>query len=179
MGFFSSYRQERAGLTGPESVDTLSHMETFFRDGSKWTRDVYERADGARCLVGAANHVRVSPIDDAKHWLREAIAEQTSGEITTIERFNDTRQNYGEIAAVIERAKELATLARLPAPARRFALPAPAATQVPAVIDMMPVPVALPSRPAPVTIDMEPIAPQPVRARREPRPSLAEWFLND
>src|ERR1700728_3192943 len=125
MGMFDSYRQRRANLTTRESMDTLLHMEEFFQGGENWTQGVYRGEDGARCLVGAAEHVRVSTIDDAKHWLRQAITEQTAGAITTIEGYNDSRQSFGEIEAVISRAKQLAATAQLPAPVSLRALPAP------------------------------------------------------
>ena len=115
MGFFDNYRQRRLELTGRESAATLEHMQDYFQDGANWTQGMYENANGARCLVGAANHVRVSSIDDAKHWLRLAIAEIAPG-VARIEDFNDTRSTFAEVAAVIERAKQLAaqSVARAP-----------------------------------------------------------------
>jgi hypothetical protein len=187
MGIFDAYRQKRRTLTAPESVATLSHMEGFFQGGANWKQGEYHAANGTKCLVGAADHVRVSSIDDAKHWLRQAIAEQTAGAITTIEGFNDSRQSFAEIAAVIDRAKQLATTARLPAPVTLRALPAPAYAQPlrqgrPEIIP--PVRAALPSpaRTAPVVIDAMPQArdlsrrsgaqTDTVRAQRR---SLIDW----
>jgi hypothetical protein len=172
MGFFDSYRQHRVSLTGPESVDTLSYMEGYFQGGANWTQGTYHRPDGSKCLVGAADHVRVSAIDDAKYWLRQAIAERTAGAITSIEAFNDTRHTFGEIEQVIARAKQLATAAQRPTPApvarlsapmpvveilqpqRQALLPAPAFAPQGRIIDVMPA-----TQPVPV----------PVR-----RPSLAD-----
>ena len=117
MGFFDAFKTRHVAVTSPESVATLTYMEDFFGDGANWTQNVYASPDGAaRCLVGAANHVRVSVIDDAKHWLRQAIAEREPA-IRTIEEFNDTRRTFDEIAAVIARAKELALAAQQPVPA--------------------------------------------------------------
>src|SRR4051812_32095172 len=117
MGFFDSYRKTRVGLTGRESFATLEHMLQFFQDGENWTQNTYHAPNGTKCLVGAADYVRVSSVDDAKHWLRMAIAERDPA-MTTIEAFNDSRQSFGEIEAVIARAKQLASAAnRLPAPA--------------------------------------------------------------
>jgi hypothetical protein len=147
MGYFSDYRQRRLELTGDESAATLEQMQDYFQDGANWTQDMYENASGARCLVGAANHVRVSCIDDAKHWLRLAIAEVVPG-IARIEDFNDTRRTYAEVAAVIERAKQLAAQS-----AARLALPAPSAPPV----------VVLNPRPPP---------------RERVRRSLAEWIMD-
>src|SRR3984957_7716441 len=125
MGFFDSYRQRRREISAPESVATLDHMRSFFGDGQNWAQHVYHGKDGRKCLVGAANHVRVSAIDDAKHWLRQAINEQTG--LTSIEQFNDTRSSFAEIENILIRAKQLAAtaMARLPAPMPQRALPAP------------------------------------------------------
>ncbi len=156
MSFIENYRQRRTELSGPESVETLEHMELYFRDGSNWTKDMYQNADGARCLRGAAYHVRTSPIDDAPHWLRLAIAEVAPG-VARIEDFNDTRSTYAEVAAVIRRAKELATQSI----SRALATPAP-------VVEILP-----PER------RQQPVAvfnPRPVRAT--PRRNLAGWIMD-
>jgi hypothetical protein len=73
MAFFNNCRREMAKLAAPESVATLDYIEDFFQNGLNWTRDSYRADSGARCLVGAANYVRVSAIDGAKHWLLQAI----------------------------------------------------------------------------------------------------------
>jgi hypothetical protein len=128
MGIFSAARKRRVALTSRESVATLTSMQDFFGNGANWTQNVYATPDSAaRCLVAAANHVRVSSIDDAKHWLRQAIAEREPA-IRTIEEFNDTRRTFDEVAAVIARARELALAAQLPV----RVLPAP--TSVPQVL---------------------------------------------
>jgi hypothetical protein len=161
MGFIENYRLRRLELTGRESAETLELMQDYFQDGANWTQQMYENANGARCLVGAANHVRVSSVDDAKHWLRLAIAEIAPG-VACIEDFNDTRRTYAEVAAVIERAKQLAaqSVARaLPPPAP--ALPAP-------VVEILP-----PQRQAPPVVYNPPPR---VRVRR--RSSLADWFMD-
>ena len=193
MGFFEKVRQARAALTAPESVATLDHMHDYFANGENWTKGVYSAANGARCLVGAADHVRVSAVDDAKYHLRQAIAEREP-HLRTIEQFNDTRDDFGEIAAVIRRAKELAQAAQLsatrpaaalpapvaevlppkPAPAKAGApawLPAPRpapAAQLPAVRPAAALPAA---RPAPVMID---VTPDQVRGRL-PQPESPRW----
>jgi hypothetical protein len=131
VAIFEAYRQRRANLSTSESVATLTYMEDYLRGGENWAQDVYRQGD-ARCLVGAAEYARVSSIDDAKHWLRQAIAERTGGQVATIEEFNDSQSSFGEIAAVVSRAKQLAT-ANLPAlvapveviPAARLAAPSP------------------------------------------------------
>jgi hypothetical protein len=74
--------------------------------------------------------VRAAPIDDARYWLKRAIAERYPGwlpfgEIGVIESFNDSH-SFAEVAAVIERAKQLAS-----APARQLPPPAPVAQILP------------------------------------------------
>jgi hypothetical protein len=168
MGFLeklgNDYRERRAELTGRESFETLDNMDVFLADGANWTQQMYESTNGARCLVGAANHVRVSAVDDAKHWLRRAVAE-VMPDAARIEDFND-RSTFAEVKAVIERAKQLAaqSVAR--------ALPAPAP-----VMEILP-----PQQPAPplsraVTV---PGARAVVRYRepRIPRPSLLDWLMD-
>jgi hypothetical protein len=168
MGLFEDFRKARARLTGPESIATLDYMEDFLNGGMNWTQGVYNAANGARCLVSAADYARVSKIDDAKYWLRQAIAEREP-HLRTIEEFNDSRQSFAEIEAVICRAKELARQAQLPAARPIAALPAPVTGEV------LP-----PGRPVPVMRDVTPRAPQ----ARSPRPSvlgaiLAGFFSGD
>lgn len=134
MSLFDGYRQRRREISTRESVATLDHMKQFFGDGENWRQHIYQGDDGGRCLIAAADHVRVSSIDDAKHWLRRAIKEKT-GQSLTIEQFNDTRRSFAEIQEVLDRARELARTGgrQLPAlvgevlPARP-ALPAPVAS---------------------------------------------------
>jgi len=156
MGFFENYRQRRLELTGRESAETLGLMQDYFQDGANWTQQMYENANGARCLVGAANHVRVSSVDDAKHWLRLAIAEVAPG-VACIEDFNDTRRTYDEVAAVIERARQLAAQSF----ARALPPPAPVVEILPPQWQAQPVVVYNP--------------PPRVRVRR--RSSLADWIM--
>lgn len=180
MSFFESWKKTRLSLTGAESIATLDAMEEFFQGGTNWTQGAYNRPDGTKCLVGAANHVRISRLDEAKHFLRAAIAERVPG-LTEIEGFNDTRQSYGEISDVIARAKQLATARQLPAPvsaARPWTLQLPAgarAAQLPPPADT---PLALPFRPAVAVEQTSPqrraVAAKPARVRA--RRSLADWL---
>jgi hypothetical protein len=107
MGIRSSYWKTRLALTGRDSVETLTAMEGFFQGGANWTQGVYHRSNGQKCLVGAADHLRASSVDNAKFWLEQAIIEKT-GELSGIEYFNDTRRSYSEIAEVVRRARQLA-----------------------------------------------------------------------
>ena len=180
MGVFSGYRERRVSLTGEESLATLLHMENFFQDGANWTQGVYNAANGAKCLVGAANHVRVTSIDDAKYYLRRAIAERGKTGLFAIERFNDASPSFDEVAAVIDRAKQLAASAgrALPRPEPVNAL----------VGEILPPVRPSPPAPAPVTAlpvvhaNTLPVAANPrgkalPRQRRQPtaRRSLWDW----
>jgi hypothetical protein len=170
MSFVDTYKQRVRGHTARESIDTLDHIGDYFQDGTNWTQDMYQRGN-ARCLVGAADHVRVSSLDNAKYWLLRAIAE-IAPEVRTIEQFNDTRSTFDEVAAVIARARQLAAAEQRQLQAQRTApvraLPAP-------VLEgeiLPPVREALPLVPV---VEARPVvqrAPAPVSA---PRPSLAGW----
>jgi hypothetical protein len=176
VGMSERMREKRAALTTRESVATLDYMEDFFSDSSNWTQGVYSTAAGARCLVGAAEHARVSCVDDARHWLQKAVAERAPH--WTIEQYNDNCRNPGEIVTIIRRAKELAGAAQLPAP-RPAALPAPAPVLtgevLPPASPRWPAPVPA-SRPAPVVIDATPRRQEPPRVRAPQRRSLF-WDL--
>ena len=49
--------------------------------------------------------MHVVPIEDARYWLQQAVAERG---FTSIESFNDSRASYSEIAEILARAKQLA-----------------------------------------------------------------------
>jgi hypothetical protein len=184
MGIFTAYRDRRREISAVESIDTLEHMKDFFGDGETWRQGVYRANDGGRCLVGAANHVRVSRIDDAKHWLRVAIKEKT-GQSCSIEQFNDTRGSFGEIRQVLNRAAELARANATKAvalvgevmPPVRLALPAPAPITALPVVQGNRLPVAANPWDAPVQAEPAPARRQEHRAPEyhSPRPSLWDW----
>jgi hypothetical protein len=154
--FFERVRNARTKYTGRESIATLDYMEDYLNGGVNWTKGEYNAANGARCMVGAADAARVSKVDDAKYFLRQAIAEREP-HLKTIEEFNDSRQSFAEIEAVIHRAKELARAAQLPA------LRPAAAVPVPVTGEILP-PARSASVPAtPVMRDVTPRAPQPAR----------------
>jgi hypothetical protein len=163
MSFFDNFRKERAKLTGAESLATLDYMERFLHGGEGWAQGVYTSTNGTRCLVAAADYARSSKVDDAKYWLRQAIAERAP-QMRTIEEFNDSRQSFAEIEAVIRRARELARQAQLPVVRAVAALPAPITGEI------------LPrSRPVPVMRD---VTPRPQRRRRV-RASILAGFFSD
>jgi len=174
MAFFENYRRAQAKLTTREAVATLDYMDESFQAGSKWAQGVYTAENGARCLVAAANHCKVSAIDSAKYWLMQAIKERMP-HLKSIEQFNDQAKSFAEIAAVIRRARELASAAQLPAvkpvallPPPQWAkqLPAPAGARetLPAVRPAAP-------RPAPAI----PEAPRLRDAWREFRASFIDY----
>jgi hypothetical protein len=164
MGFFDAYRRTRRDLSMPESMATLDQMQDYFQDGKNWTQGMYENASGARCLVGAANHARVSSIDDATHWLRLAIAEVMPG-AARVEDFNDGCRTFAEVATVIARARQLAaqSAARVSLPPPAPALPAPVAEILP--------PAPRPAAP-PVVFNPRPLP------RARVRSSLADWIMD-
>jgi hypothetical protein len=174
MSIADTYRQRLRNHTTRESMDTLAYMRDFFGNGANWTQGVYHGPDGRKCIVGAADHVRVSSLDNAKYWLLRAIAETAPG-ITSIEQFNDTRSDYAEVARVIARAEQLATAARLPAPSPVMpvrALPAPLP-----VLEGEILPPVQPALPVPMPVyELRPAAmrtPAPLPAGRR---SLADWI---
>ena len=182
MSVFTAYKNRRYEISTGESVGTLDHMMGYFGDGERWAQGVYTANDGGRCLVSAAQHVRVSQIDDAKHWLRMAIKKKT-GIDYSIEAFNDTRSSFEEIKEIIELAKELAraganagALVGEVLPPVRLALPGPApVSALPAVqANRLPVPASPWAAPVPAA---------PAQRKTgffsalfgDARPSLQEW----
>jgi hypothetical protein len=172
MGFCDNFRRRRLELTGRESVETLEQMQDYLQDGANWTQGMYENASGARCLVGAANHVRVSSIDDAKHWLRLAIAEVMPG-AARIEDFNDGCRTYAEVGAVIERARQLAAQSA----ALALPPPAPALPALPTLARAEPE-ILPPERQALLPPDTAPVVRNPRRTRVRRRANLASWIMD-
>jgi hypothetical protein len=114
-----------------ESVlGSLSAMERFFRGGKRWGKGMYHNNENrTKCLVGAVTSVRASsgnsswvPTDAiaaARHYIEQAIVERGGrrwGDAWVIQTFNDSQPSYHEIAAVIARAKQMATADLRPAP---------------------------------------------------------------
>jgi hypothetical protein len=168
MSFFDDFRRERARLTGEESIATLDYMEDFLNGGEGWAKGVYTSTNGTRCLVAAADYARSSKIDDAKYWLRQAIAERAP-QMRTIEEFNDSRQSFAEIEAVIRRARDLARQAQLPAVRPVAAVPVPVTGEI--LPPATPAPVM--RSPAPVVRD---VTPRPPRRRSVVASILADFF---
>jgi len=162
MSIKDSFRKRMQTLTGRESVAALKAMENHLQGGAKWTQGAYERGDGSKCLVGAANYVQRTTgnkLADPKYWIGRAIAERQGGVVSPIlgiESFNDSRGSYHEIAGVLGRAKELAAGAQLPASRPAPALPPPVAGEILPPVQHEAVP---------VMIDVTPRARVPARRR--------------
>ena len=118
-------------LDGVQGV--LNAMLAYWRSGKRWARYTLDDGNGNKCIVGAVLSVRAtasggawSPSEEikaAQHFIDLAVRERGGfGGTTGIMTFNDAQWSYGEIAAVIKRAKELAAASyyrkvqRLPAP---------------------------------------------------------------
>lgn len=122
-------------VTVESVVQTIDAMERKFRGGYGWGRYMlHNPVNGKMCLMGAVGSVRAT--DGNRSWvpaeeiaaatccLRQAVRERG---FEQVENFNDSRLFYGQIADVMNRAKQLAMMwyARaLPAPAPQIAPPA-------------------------------------------------------
>jgi hypothetical protein len=178
-------------------LQTLDAMERYFRGGFGWGKgSLHDPSNGKKCLQGAVSSVRASDgktswvpheaINAARHYIELAVREHggdfEDGFSGIIESFNDTRLFYGEIAAVIARAKELATMEyawqmRPPAPVVEILPPAPAR-----VAQFLPPPLvaqAFAARPAVpyqpqniIAAKAEILPPAPVAQAPAPRPAL-------
>jgi hypothetical protein len=126
MGFLRNYRQRRVSLTGSASLATLATIEWFFQGGRNWTQGAYHGWNGKKCLVGAVQSVRAGQLEDARYWIRQAIAELHPAyawlPVMQIEAFNDTH-SFAEVAEVIARAKQLALASMRQSPPSRASAP--------------------------------------------------------
>jgi hypothetical protein len=100
-------------------VQTIEAMERYFRGGFGWGRfALHNPLTGKKCLLGAVGAVRAS--DGCSSWvdgeataaatwcIQQAVRERG---YSSIPNFNDSRLFYGQIAAVLTRAKQLAMTA--------------------------------------------------------------------
>jgi hypothetical protein len=95
-----------------EALDALivpDMLERRLGQGRCWSARYYEDYRGRFCVMGALGCIRRcrGVGDRAGMFLRRAVFEAV-GKCMTISRFNDTRQSYDQIRAVILRANELA-----------------------------------------------------------------------
>jgi hypothetical protein len=97
-------------------LQVIDAMPRYFRGGHGWGQFMlHNPLNGRKCLMGAVSAVRAS--DGNSSWVpSEEIAVATEFILravrehgfAAIEDFNDTRRSYRQIAAVMERAKQLA-----------------------------------------------------------------------
>jgi hypothetical protein len=101
----------RAVAEAIEALIVLDMLERRLGQGRCWSAHYYEDYHGRFCLMGALGRIRRNRGvgDRAGVFLRRAIFEAV-GKPMAIGRFNDTRQGYEQIHAVILRARELAQL---------------------------------------------------------------------
>jgi hypothetical protein len=95
-----------------QAVIALAELEVLLGHGSNWVQKKYHDGGGGHCLVGGLQVIREKHriTSDADAYLRDAIRRMNyspSGP-KGIERFNDSRQSYAEIKAVIVLAKQSA-----------------------------------------------------------------------
>src|SRR6266481_4163918 len=94
-----------------EAVRLLSSLLRLFgKEGEHWTRGKFFDGDGARCLVGAIDHLhgrRDMPADGAEQYLSAAIwPRRKPGYVPEhLIRFNDRCKNFDRIRAVIVKAR--------------------------------------------------------------------------
>ena len=108
MGIRSSYWKTRLALTGPESVETLTAMEGFFRGGAKWIQGVYHAATGENASsaqpIICGRHPSIAPNSGWSGPLpKRQVAPSPASKTLT-----NSRRSYGEIAEVLARARQLA-----------------------------------------------------------------------
>jgi hypothetical protein len=91
------------------SVIVLDLLSDLFHGGHYWVRNTYHDDDGRHCLVGGLGHIRArrGGGDRAGEYLSRAIRD-VCGKRQTIIKFNDSRESYAEIRAVILHARKLA-----------------------------------------------------------------------
>jgi hypothetical protein len=94
---------------GRESVIVLDLLSDLLHGGHYWVQNAYHDKQGRHCLVGGLEIIRarLGGGDRAGEYLSRAIR-GVCGEHQTIIDFNDSRESYAEIRAVILRARELA-----------------------------------------------------------------------
>jgi hypothetical protein len=99
-------------------VKLFSSLLRFFgKHGEHWTRGTYDDGNGKRCLAGAMAHVHsdnLSTIWAMDEYLWAAIAPNRKHSVTRfcisehLIRFNDRCKDFGQLRAVIVKARALA-----------------------------------------------------------------------
>jgi hypothetical protein len=92
-----------------ESIIVLDLLTGLLHGGHYWVQNAYHDSRGRHCLVGGLEHIRAcrGGGDRAGEYLSRAIRD-VCGRPEKIIDFNDSRESYAEIRAVILRARELA-----------------------------------------------------------------------
>jgi hypothetical protein len=100
----------RTRTTSPHGL-VGAHLPHGGQPGVQWRQDAFQidDDDGRHCLVGGLEHIRAcrGGGDRAGEYLSRAIRD-VCGKRQTIIKFNDSRESYAEIRAVILHARKLA-----------------------------------------------------------------------
>jgi hypothetical protein len=176
-------------------LQTLDAMERYFRGGFGWGKyALHDPETGRKCLQGAVSSVRASDgktswvpheaINAARHYIEWAVREHGGEDcFGIIESFNDDfARSYRDIAAVIARAKQLATMEharQMPPPApvveilRPVPVPVPQFLPPPLVAQAFAADRAVPWEPPKVAAaKVEILPPAPAPQAPAPRPAL-------
>jgi hypothetical protein len=92
-----------------QSVIVLDLLSDLLHGGHYWVRNTYHDVHGRHCLMGGLEHIRARRGcgDRAGEYLSRAIGD-VCGRRQAIIKFNDSRESYAEIRAVILHARKLA-----------------------------------------------------------------------
>ena len=91
------------------SVRMLDLLIEFFDDGAKWTRVNFHNADGARCLVGAMQHLRAVHRlsgDPTRYYLLAAMPRHWR--YAGLMEYNDHCRAVSQLLITLCRARQLA-----------------------------------------------------------------------
>jgi hypothetical protein len=92
-----------------KSIIVLDLLSDLLHGGHYWVQNAYHDAHGRHCLVGGLERIRArrGRGDRAAEYLSRAIGD-VCGRPEKIIDFNDSRESYAEIRAVILHARKLA-----------------------------------------------------------------------
>jgi hypothetical protein len=95
--------------TACEAIVALDALAALFDGGRHWIRNKERDEKGRFCLRGGVHHIGTTehPSSRIGYYLKAAIRELV-GRSMTIPAFNDSAPDFGSIAYVICRARELA-----------------------------------------------------------------------
>jgi hypothetical protein len=92
-----------------KAMQMLDLLAGFFDNGRRWTKYEFHDGAGNRCLLGAMRYLRVKMNisgDGTAYYLSAA---QPQWRMKGIADFNDSRESYGQIRELIDRARAMAT----------------------------------------------------------------------